>query len=245
MTVYFDGTTIAPPAINTRGVVSAASGHEGQGQAPGSYISFYGSGLSTATKAFGTSYLPLSVAGVSVSFDTGGLSLPGRVHYVSPNQINVQLPWELTGKNTVQTKVSIGDISTAVYRLTLNNYAPALFQRRGIVAATWNNTIVETTNPVPRTQIVALFCNGLGPVDRAIATGEAAPLAPLINTTTTPTVTIGGVPAPQVSFSGLAPTAIGLYQINVAVPAGVPTGLQPVVVTIGGVASEPVNLPIS
>jgi uncharacterized protein (TIGR03437 family) len=82
-------------------------------------------------------------------------------------------------------------------------------------------------------------------VDRAIATGDAAPLTPRINTTTTPTVTIGGVPAPQVSFSGLTPTAIGLYQINVVVPAGVPTGLQPVVVTIGGVSSEPVNLPIS
>jgi uncharacterized protein (TIGR03437 family) len=245
MTVYFDGTTIAPPAINTRGVVSAASGHEGQGQAPGSFISFYGSGLSTATKAFGTSYLPLSLANVSVSFDATGLSLPGRVHFVSPNQINVQVPWELSGRTSVQTKVSIGDISTLVYTLTLNNYAPAIFQRGGIVAARWNNNIVETTNPVPRTQTVELYCNGLGPVDHAVASGEATPPTPPINTTTTPTVTIGGVPAPQVNFSGLTPTAMGLYQIDVVVPAGVPTGLQPVVVTIGGVESEPVNLPIS
>jgi uncharacterized protein (TIGR03437 family) len=247
MTVYFDTTTIASPAITTRGVVSAASGHEGQGQAPGSYISLYGSGLSTSTKAFGTSYLPLSLAGVSVSFDATGLSLPGRVHFVSPNQINVQVPWELSGRTSVRTKVSIGDISTTVYTLTLNNYAPALFQRGGIVAARLNSNgnLVETNSPAPRNQIVELYCNGLGPVDRAIATGDAAPLTPRINTTTTPTVTIGGVPAPQVSFSGLTPTAIGLYQINVVVPAGVPTGLQPVVVTIGGVSSEPVNLPIS
>jgi uncharacterized protein (TIGR03437 family) len=244
MTVYFDGTTIASPVINARGVVSAASGHEGQGQAPGSYISFYGIGLSPATKAFGTSYLPLSLADVSVSFDTAGLSLPGRVHFVSPGQINVQVPWELNGLNSVQTKVSIGDISTLVYTLTLNNYAPAIFQRSGIVAARWNGTVVETTNPVPRTQSVELYCNGLGPVDQAVATGEAAPLTPPINTTTTPTVTIGGVAA-QVTFSGLTPTAIGLYQINVIVPAGLAPGPQPVVVTIGGVASEPVNLPIS
>jgi uncharacterized protein (TIGR03437 family) len=132
-----------------------------------------------------------------------------------------------------------------VYSLALNNYAPAIFQRGGIVAARVNGTVVETNNPVPRTQSVELYCNGLGPVDHTLATGDAAPLTPLINTTTTPTVTIGGVPAPQVSFSGLTPNAIGLYQINVVVPAGVPTGLQPVVVTIGGVASEPVNLPIS
>ena len=245
MTVYFDTATIASPAIADRGVVSAASGHEGQGQAPGSYISLYGSGLSTATKAFGTSYLPLSLAGVSVSFDATGLSLPGRVHFVSPNQINVQVPWELSGRNTVNAKVSIGDISTTVYTLTLNNYAPALFQRGSIVAARSNNTSVETNNPVPRNQKVELYCNGLGPVDRAVATGEPTPLTPQINTTATPTVTIGGVPAPQVSFSGLIPNAIGVYRIDVVVPAGVPTGLQPVVVTIGGVASEPVNLPIS
>jgi minor extracellular serine protease Vpr len=244
MTVYFNGTTIAPPAIGTRGVVNAASFKEGQGQAPGSYISLFGSGLSTATKAFGTAYLPLSLAGVSVSFDATGLSVPGRVHFVSPNQVNVQVPWELSGKNTVQTKVSIGDISTAVYSLTLNNYSPALFQRSGIVAARWNNAIVETTNPAPRTQSVELYCNGLGPVDRAVASGEATPSTPPINTTATPTVTIGGVQA-QVTFSGLTPTAIGLYQINVVVPASAPTGLQPVVVTIGGVSSDPVNLPIS
>jgi uncharacterized protein (TIGR03437 family) len=182
---------------------------------------------------------------VSVSFDATGLSLPGRVHFVSPNQINVQVPWELSGRTSVQTKVSIGDISTAVYTLALNNYAPAIFQRGAIAAARWNNSIVETTNPVPRTQVVELYCNGLGPVDHAIATGDAAPLTPPINTTTTPTVTIGGVPAPQVNFSGLTPTAIGLYQINVVVPANVPTGVQPVIVTIGGVASDPVNLPIS
>jgi len=245
MTVFFDGTTIAPPAISTRGVVNSASFKEGQGQAPGSFISFFGSALSPATKAFGTSYLPLSLAGVSVSFDATGLSLPGRVHFVSPNQINVQVPWELSGINSVQTKVSIGDVSTAVYTLALNNYAPAIFQRGAVAAARWNNSIVETTNPVPRTQVVELYCNGLGPVDHAVATGEAAPLTPPINTTTIPTVTIGGVPAPQVNFSGLTPTAIGLYQINVVVPANVPTGLQPVIVTIGGVASDPVNLPIS
>ena len=245
MTVYFDGTTITSPAINAHGVVSAASGREGLGQAPGSFISFYGLGFSPAIKAFGTSYLPLSLANVSVSFDTTGLSLPGRVHFVSPNQVNVQVPWELSGKNSVKTKVSIGGISTQVYTLTLNNYAPAIFQRGPVAAARWNNTVVETTNPVPRNQSVEIYCNGLGPVDHTIATGDPAPLTPLINTTTMPTVTIGGVPAPQVTFSGLTPTAIGLYQVNVVVPAGVPIGLQPVVVTIGGVASDPVNLPIS
>jgi len=245
--VEFFGTTIEPPFIYTHGVVSAANGLENQGQAPGSYISIYGSGLSSASKAFGTSYVPLSLAGVSVSFDTLNLSLPGRLHYVSPGQVNVQVPWELAGLNTVRTKVSIGDFSTAVYNLTLKDYAPVLFQNpigSGQAVAIWNGTVVSASNPVPRGQVVTLYVNGMGPVDNPVPTGEPAPLLPLSRTTSTPAVTIGGVPA-QVEFSGLAPLAVGIYQLNVAVPAGAPAGQQPVVVTIGGASSPAVTLPIS
>lgn len=247
MVVQFFGTTIAPPFINTRGVVSAANGLENQGQAPGSYISIYGTGLSPASKALSTPYVPLSLAGVSVSFDTLTLSVPGRVHYVSPYQLNVLVPWELAGLNSVRTKVSIGGFSTAVYTLALNDYAPVLFQYplgSGFAVALWNNTVVTTSNPVPRGQKVTLFVNGMGPVDNPVPTGEMTPLLPLSRTTTTPTVTIGGVPA-QVSFSGLAPLATGIYLLEVTVPAGAPAGNQPVVVTIGGVSSPAVNLPIS
>jgi uncharacterized protein (TIGR03437 family) len=245
MTVYFDGVNIASPSISAGGVVNAASFKAGQGQAPGSYVSIFGAGLSPVTKVFGTSYLPLSLANVSVSFDATGISVPGRIHFVSQNQTNVQIPWELSGRASVRTKVSIDGISTAVYTLTLNNYSPAIFQRGTVAAARWNNTVVETANPVPRNQTVQLYCNGLGPVDQAVASGDPTPATPPINTTTKPTVTIGGVPVTQITFSGLAPTALGLYEIDMVVPAGVPTGLQPVVVTIGGISSDPVNLPIS
>ena len=52
------------------------------------------------------------------------------------------------------------------------------------------------------------------------------------------TVTIGGQAA-TVAYAGLAGGAtFGLYQINAMVPAAVASGAQPVVVTIGGVASQ-------
>jgi uncharacterized protein (TIGR03437 family) len=244
MSVSFYITVIEEPMIYNRGVVNAASGREEQGQAPGSYISFYGDGLSTAAKVFSTSYLPLSLADVSVSFDADGVSVPGRIHYVSDGQVNVFLPWELNGKTSVQTKVSIGDISTAVYTLKLNTYSPALFRHGSIVASRWSSSDVSASNPVPRGQQVELYCNGLGPVDQPVPSGEPTPLSPLIHTTQTPEVTIGGVPA-QVTFSGLTPNALGLYQINVVVPSSVPAGNQPVIVTIGGVSSEAVALPVS
>jgi uncharacterized protein (TIGR03437 family) len=59
-----------------------------------------------------------------------------------------------------------------------------------------------------------------------------------------PTVTIGGKTASEVPFHGLAPYNVGLYQLNVVVPADVEVGLQPVVITVNGVSSKAANLPI-
>jgi uncharacterized protein (TIGR03437 family) len=50
-------------------------------------------------------------------------------------------------------------------------------------------------------------------------------------------VTVGGVPA-TVVFAGTAPGFVeGALQINVQMSASVPSGAQPVVVTVGGVSS--------
>ena len=43
----------------------------------------------------------------------------------------------------------------------------------------------------------------------------------------------------MVDFSGLSPTAIALYQLNVFVPAGLSTDLHEVILTIGGVQAKP------
>jgi uncharacterized protein (TIGR03437 family) len=48
---------------------------------------------------------------------------------------------------------------------------------------------------------------------------------------------MAGLNAP-VSFSGLAPGFIGLYQINAEVPAAVGTGSMDVTVAAGGVTSN-------
>jgi uncharacterized protein (TIGR03437 family) len=59
-----------------------------------------------------------------------------------------------------------------------------------------------------------------------------------------PTVTIGGIAAP-VSFSGLAPGAVGLYQVNVRVPASAASGpAVPLILSIGGVISNTVTIAV-
>ena len=70
----------------------------------------------------------------------------------------------------------------------------------------------------------------------AQASGYPDSGSPLAATNSNATVTIGGQNAP-VSFAGLAPGFVGLYQINVIVPSGIATGLQIMTVSIGGVTS--------
>ncbi|MCS6952920.1 MAG: hypothetical protein NZM33_08685 [Bryobacteraceae bacterium] len=251
--VEFRGLARLRPAINTNGVVDAASQEPAtfeRGVAPGSYITIYGQALSDARKVFFTPYLPLALAGVSVSFDApaAGISLPGRLHFVDPNQINVQVPWELEGLNSVRIKVSVGDLSSAVYTLPLARHSPAFFENfegsaRLAAALDENFRVIGSTNPAARGRVVQFFLNGLGPVTNRPPTGEITPADPLPLTVDRPTVLIGSRPA-QVEYSGLAPYLVGVYQINARVPADVPSGLQPVTVTIGGVTSKPTNLPV-
>ncbi len=49
-------------------------------------------------------------------------------------------------------------------------------------------------------------------------------------------VNIGGQPA-TVDFAGMAPGFVGLYQINVRVPAGIPSGEVPVEISVDGILS--------
>ena len=88
--------------------------------------------------------------------------------------------------------------------------------------------------------VIQIFATGLGPVNPTVKTGEASPSNPPATVTSAVTCTVGGVSAP-VQFAGLAPGFVGLYQVNVAIPAGV-TGTVPVVLTQGGVASNTVTI---
>ena len=169
--------------------------------APGSYISIYGANLSEYTDpvTYAPYALPLSLDGVTVSFDvpSAKLSVPGHLTYVSPGQVNVQVPWELQGQTSAQVKVTLYGYSYGnVVTVPLADTAPAFFENSGIAAALdQNNATVTAANPVKRGQVVQLFMNGLGPVNGGPASGEFASTTVLTHTKVDPAVTIGGQPA--------------------------------------------------
>jgi uncharacterized protein (TIGR03437 family) len=57
-------------------------------------------------------------------------------------------------------------------------------------------------------------------------------------------VTVGGAIA-NIQFVGIPDWSAGVVQINFVVPAGLASGQQPVVVTVGGIASAPAVLNVT
>jgi uncharacterized protein (TIGR03437 family) len=103
-----------------------------------------------------------------------------------------------------------------------------------------DQSLVRPGNTVTGGDMIALVSTGLGQTTPALKTGEYAGSA---NSTATATVTIGGRAA-NVQRSIALPGTAGLYWTVVQVPAGLPAGNQPVVLTIGGVATNSSNLAV-
>jgi uncharacterized protein (TIGR03437 family) len=123
--------------------------------------------------------------------------------------------------------------------LTLTGYQPGIYTLDFSGAGQGIAEIAGTTllaapagngsRPVQRgSEYLEIFATGLGPVvgtdgEPAPPDGTSAPLTPIYQTTAIVTATVSGVSAP-VSFSGLTPSLVGLYQVNVQVPAAAPPG---------------------
>jgi uncharacterized protein (TIGR03437 family) len=230
LTQRFEGFARRLPVIKASGVVNAGTFQVGQGMQPGSYISIFGSDLSDITQVETTLPLPVSLGQVSVSFDAGDLSIPGNFHFISPTQINVQIPWEFAGQSSVKMKVTLyGYLWSEVYDVPLATYSPGIFA----VTDGTNNAVVNTGNPAKRGGSIVIYANGLGPVSVPQTSGGPSSTTQLVGTNAGPSVTIGGVSG-TIIFSGLTPGSVALYQVNVGIPANAPTGTQPLRLSIGG-----------
>jgi uncharacterized protein (TIGR03437 family) len=228
-----------PTAISAGGVVNGAS-FQGGPLVPGSIVSIFGTNLATTAAQANVVPLPKILLGTTVTFN--GVST--ALYFVSPTQLNVQVPWELSG-STVRVEVVNNGVVSPAMTMPLGTAAPGIFVLRAgsrSVAAVLHNstgTLVTPEDPARPGEILQLFATGLGAVVPAAVTGAAAASSdPLSTSVVTPKVTVGGVES-RVLFSGLAPGFVGLYQINIQLANDTPLGLAlPVLVTEGEVRSN-------
>ncbi len=254
--VVADGTSRVLFYVPLISVVNAAN-YLTRAVAPGSIVSIFPAG-SSGTNPLGTSTgnftnLANPVPLPTVLGDTQVLvnQQPTQLFYVSPSQINLPLSLSLPSSGTVNIQVvskSTGQIFGAT-DLTMTPVSPGLFTLNSsgsgqISALNEDNTINGPGNPLTRGHIIQLYGTGQGAVSGAPADGmEDTGLAP---TAVLPQIQIGGITVPpaNILYSGLAPTLIGVWQIDVIVPTTVTAGYSvPVVVTLSSIpSSDPAGL---
>jgi uncharacterized protein (TIGR03437 family) len=238
--------TFLRPAVAAGGLVNAAGFSFGPAAvSAGGLVSIFGTQLANETAAAVTLPLPTSLGGVRVEMDGNNAPLL----FVSPQQINAQVPVEVAGRSVANLTILLNGVSSGSMPILLAPAAPGIFtvnengQGRAAVLHSADFTPVTDSRPARGGEIVSVFATGLGLTTPSVESGAPASSTTLLVTRVTPTVTVGGISA-RVLFAGLAPSFVGLYQINLEVPAGLAAGPQPLVVTSNALASNPVTLPV-
>jgi uncharacterized protein (TIGR03437 family) len=217
----------------------------------GELASIFGTNLTPASVlSAAASSLPLPVVLGGVQVFVNGMAAP--LLYVSPTQINLQVPFETPIGSAVQVVVTVNGVPSLPLVANFSSYAPGVFTYQRAPGAMdpvivhADNTLVTPTSPAQASEILTIYATGAGALNNAPADGAAAPSSPPATTTATPVVTVGGSRS-AVQFCGLTPGLVGLLQINtqlpVVLPAGTGTPLSlPLVVTFPGASSAPTNL---
>ncbi|MEZ5401914.1 MAG: hypothetical protein R2729_19735 [Bryobacteraceae bacterium] len=209
--------------------------------APGSLIRIAGTNLAGGESRAGGYPLPESLDGVSVTVDDGSGPKSAALMAVSPQTIDAQLPYSLSG-DLVKVAVKTAAGESAARAVTLAAGAPRLMTRGGaVLAVRADGAVASAEQPAEAGGRVTLYATGLGPVDPPKKAGEAGGAGgerdPLNWTTLPVQVLVGGVEAP-IEFTGLMPGSAGVYQINCVLADSLAAGTHDVKLLAGAGASQ-------
>jgi len=226
------------PSISTNGVVNAAS---------------FKSPVSPGALAtvFGTNFISQNVGALGLPLDTtlGGVTVTvnGKVApllYVTPAQVNFQVPWE-TALGAANVTVSVDGRTSNSVSVPVEIAAPELFVSHGYaIVQNSDSTLNGPGNPAKVGSTVTAYLTGSGPVSSRPPDGDAAPASPPSMVTSSVSATIGPETA-HVSFAGLAPGFVGLVQLNIEIPSGLATGPYLLTVTIAGESSNSAKISVT
>jgi uncharacterized protein (TIGR03437 family) len=231
---------VAPPIASIIAALAANLDKTATTLVPGGLATIFGTALNKVPadlSAWTGTQLPTTLNGANVSV----AGRPAPLIYVSPNQINLQVPLDTpTGVQTVT--VDNGSGPSTAFSINVAAAAPAIFFAPvPAVLKNANFSLVTASNPAHAGDTLLVYLTGLGQTTPALTTGGIVPAATLPNTRPV-TATIAGRPA-TVVYSAASPGFTGLYQVAVTVPTGV-SGSVPLQLQMATATSNPISIPV-
>jgi uncharacterized protein (TIGR03437 family) len=215
----------------TRPIIGAATNAASfeAGVSPGGMATLFGENLANATEQADTIPLPTNLAGTQVL--VAGLSAP--LYYVSPGQINFQVPFEAPVGETVSVQVIREDQPGTESSMLIADYALGVFfydrepQVRDPIITHADGSLLTPASPASPGEVVIVWATGVGKLENPPPTGAASRAEPLAHSKLLPQVILGGSGSGSLAtaqFVGLTPGYVGLIQIHIELPAARPAG---------------------
>jgi uncharacterized protein (TIGR03437 family) len=242
-----------PPTLAPGGTLNNLNPVVGAPLAPGTIAQVYGSGLSPTLVSTGGAPLP-------TMFDNtfalvGDTQAP--LYALSGGQIDIQIPFEATATQQIPLLLSVNNALTLPQMLAIIPDAPGVLSANdGLTPPSVQNgahiiaqhsadfSLVTSASPAKPGEYLVMYLVGLGATNPSLPSGAATPSTAFYRVTAQPTVKVDSQTA-TVSFAGLSPFFVGLYQIDFQVPSNASSGELEVDVTQNGVAANPTLLPVS
>ncbi len=235
----------AVPYIAPAGIMSAAGATPDGTMAPGSVISIYGNSLSPGLLSGSTNPLPQSLGNITVTI--GNYILP--LLFVSPTQINAQLPSELVDGNYTLLVHQTGqpDVTGS---LTISRDAPGMFTQSNtlnqplVLALHADGTPVTFSSPAIHGEQISIYGTGFGPYVTTVIDGYFVPATPATNVADPVILNVGAIPKTP-DFAGAAPGFVGMTLVQMTITDDLPTATSVnLTVMVGAKQSTTVVLPL-
>ena len=213
----------AVPYIAPAGIMSAAGATPDGTMAPGSVISIYGNSLAPALQIGSTNPLPQTLGNVTVTI--GNYILP--LLFVSPAQINAQLPSELVDGSYTLLVHQTGQ-PDVTGTLTVSRDAPGMFTQSNslnqplVLALHADGTLVTFASPAIHGEQISIYGTGFGPYVTTTVDGFFVPATPPVYVSDAVVLTVGAI-AKTPDFAGAAPGLVGMTLVKMTISDDLPT----------------------
>jgi uncharacterized protein (TIGR03437 family) len=247
LSVPFTVTVLPPnnPVFELNAVFDAFS-YQSETIAPGQIYTIFGTNFGPSTLATGTldasGKLGATVGNTQVLFD--GVASP--LLYVANGQLSGVAPFELAGKTSTNVQIAYNGLKSPVVAIPVVPASISIASADssgggGAVVLNKDGTLNTASNPASAGDTVVIYAAYAGPFAGGVTgtDGRTTTGAPYPTPAGTPAVTIGGVAATNIPYFGNAPGLLeSVMQINVVIPAGVPSSpYNSLVISAGGVSS--------